>query len=324
MVARRTLLTALATGPAALAGCQSVPSGRTEALTFALDVDAVDGSLASHVLWEPPKGNTPRSVVRRDAWHTATGGGRYVTYGYTPVSDGEYTVRDGRYYQFETAVTGRKSIRRSVLRLEWIGRADQLADPPEAVAYESLPPLDRHAVEAAFFAARARETGGGAPWELTERGGYVYRHLGTGESELAPDPKHEYVTFEGVVLRVSVSTESLQEAKYETTARLVANSRAAFSRVADAALVDARVRSADLSAEARAVMAEATGRGAYRETAPLSDEFEEVLRALELRKYLSTTSRECPTGESGRYLEYDGRYFTYALFVSPSGVESGA
>ena len=323
MVARRTLLTALATGPAALAGCQSVPSGRAEELTYALDVDEVGRSLVSHVLWEPPTGNAPRSVVRRDAWRTATGGSRYVTYGYTPVSDGEYTVRDGVYYQLKTTVTGQKSMERSVLRLEWVGRADELANPPEAVKYGSLPPLDRHAVEAAFFAARARETDGGAPWELTERGGYVYRHLDTGKSELAPTPKYEYVAFEGVILRVNVTTETMPESEYVTTAHRVADSRKAFSRVADAALVDARVRSANLSPEARAVLAEATGPGAYRETAPLSDEFEEVLRALELRQYLSTTSRECPTGESGRYLEYDRRYFTYALFVSPSEIESG-
>ncbi len=323
MVARRTLLSAIATGPVALAGCQSMPGGRTEGMTYALDVDEVGQSLVGHVLWKPPSDNAPRSAVRRDAWHTATGGGRYVTFGYTPVADGTYTVRDGAYYQLKTTVTGQKSMSRPVLRLEWIGYADRLANPPEAVEHKSLPPLDRHAVEAAFFAARARETGGGAPWELTERGGYVYRHLDAGESELAPEPKHEYVEFEGVILRVSVATESLAEAKHVTTAHRVADSRAAFARVADAALVDARVRSADLSPEARAVVAEATGPGAYRETAPLSAEFEEVLRALELRKYLSTTSRECPTGESGRYLEFDGRYFTYALSIIPSETESG-
>ena len=323
MVARRTLLTALAAGPAALAGCQSVPGGTTETLTYALDVDEISQSLAQHVLWKPPTDDAPWGQIRRDAWRTATGGGSYVTYGYAPVDDGEYTVRDGEYYQLRTTVTGQRSVKRPVLRLEWIGRTDELADPPEAVDYRSLPPLDRRAVKAAFFAARARETGDGAPWELTERGGYVYRRLNVGRSELVPDPAHEYVAFQGVVLRVKVATESLPEAEYTTMAWQVADSRSAFAEVVDAALVDTRIQSTELSPEARALMVEATGPGAYRETVPLSDEFEEVLRALELQGYLSITSRECPTGESGQYLMFDGRYYTYALFVSPAGEQSG-
>ena len=322
MIARRTLLTALAAGSAALAGCQSVPEGGARSPTYALDLDETGRSLAQHVLWRPPEGDAPWKLVRRDAWRTATGGEDYVTYGFAPLDDGEYTVRDGAYYQLRTTVTGQRSMERPVLRLDWIGRVDELADPPEAVAAESLPALDRRAVEAAFFAARARETGGGAPWELTERGGYVYRLLDVGRSQLAPDPAHEFVSFEGVILRVNVTSESLPEAEYVTAAREVADSRASFGRVVDAALVDARVRSAQLSPEARAVMTEAAEPGAYRETPPLSDEFEEVLRALDLRGYLSNTASECAAGESGRYLAFDGRYYTYALFVSPPSTES--
>ena len=323
MITRRTLLTALAAGPAALAGCQSVPGGDAQTPTYALDLDEVGQSLAQHMLWKPPEGDAPWNRVGRDAWRTATGGGDYVTYGFAPVNDGEYTVRDGTYYQLRTTVTGQRSMERPVLRLDWVGRIDELADPPEAVDYGSLPPLDRRAVEAAFFAARARETGGGASWKFTERGGYVYRLLDVGRSRLVPDPAHEFVAFEGVVLRVKTTTETVPEAEYVTTAREVADSRTAFAEVVDAALVDARIQSAELSQEARAVMAEAAGPGAYRETVPLSNEFEEVLRALELQGYLSTTTAECPTGESGRYLAFDGQYYTYALFVSPSSTESG-
>ena len=301
-----------------------MPGGKESGLTYALDVDSVGKSLVAHTTWSPPGGDAPWSLVARDAWRTATGGGTYVTYGYSPVPDGEYTVREGQYYLLQATVTGQRELKRPVLRLEWVGHADELAEPPDAVNYESLPPLDRKAVEVAFFAARARESGGGAPWELVERGGYVYRHLTMGRSELVPRPEHRYVNYEGVILRVRTARETLPEAKFETTAKRVANSKRAFARVVDAALVDARVNGASLSKEARRLITTATGSGAYRETTPLSSEFEEVLRALHLRQYLSLSERESPTGESGRYLELDGAYYTYALFVSPVEDENQA
>ena len=323
MVARRTVLAAIAATPVTVAGCQSVPGERGNGLTYALDVDSVGKSLVAHTTWAPPEGDVPWILVARDAWRTATGGGTYVTYGYAPVPGEEYTVREGWYYLLQTTVTGQKDIERPVLRLEWVGHADELAKPPDAVDYQSLPPLDRKAVEVAFFAARARESGGGAPWELVERGGYVYRHLTMGRSELVTHREHRYVNYEGVILRVRAGRETLPEPKYETTAKRVANSKRAFARVVDAALVDARLSGASLSAEARQLITTATGAGAYRETTPLSSEFRETLRALHLRRYLSLSESDAPTGESDRYLEFDGTYYTYALFVSPPEDENG-
>lgn len=96
-----------------------------------------------------------------------------------------------------------------MLTLSWVGRLDEIEDPPKYVSHEDFPRLDRHAVKPAYFAARAEESGGGAPWEAIEEGGYVYRRLDYGTSELVPDPEHEYVAFNGTFLEISVDRRTL-------------------------------------------------------------------------------------------------------------------
>ncbi|MFB6170887.1 MAG: hypothetical protein ABEJ23_00010 [Haloarculaceae archaeon] len=312
---RRTVLAAVGSaGAAALAGCADL--GSRSRRSYALDVDRLDHPIGAYARWQPDDGTDhPWAAERRAAWEAAVTGERYTTYGYPPLPDEEYTEREGRYYRLHVDVTGSERIERSVLRLRWVGRAED-ADV-DAVPYEGLPPLDRRAVVPAYVAARARENGGGAPWAVVERGGAVYRHLDDAESELAPTPGHAYVAVHGTVLAVEVSQERLVEPAYTATATQVADSPAAFERVADAALVDVRLAPRDLSAAARDLLVRTVGGDAYREETPLSEAYRDLLAALDLRELLALSPDAC-RGEvrNDRYLRFDGDYHRYACYVN--------
>lgn len=307
---RRRVLAGGAGALAALAGCSALTSD-SRTFEYALTLERVESPIGDHVLWTPPlSDDTPMAAERRTALRAATDGERYMTYGYEPLPDGEYAERNGTYYRVGSVVTGRERIARSVLRLEWVGRIDELERVPEHTPVDDLPPLDGNAAIIAFLAARARHTGGGAPWESIERGGYVYRR--PGESVLAPDPDYEYLTTHGVVLRVRVSREVIPEPEYTAVATPVASSRAGFRDVIDAAVVDVHLSRGDLTDAARDVLGRA-GLDPYRETTPLSSGFEELLIALDLREFLDARERRAT---NGRYLALGDRYYRYGLYVN--------
>jgi hypothetical protein len=264
------------------------------------------------VLWEPDD-NPPVPVLdRNEAVRATAAGERPTTYGYRPIPTDEYVEYDGTYYALDIVVTGVKEIERHLLRLTWVGDTDELEDPPEAIEHGDLPPIDRHAVKPAYFAARAREHDGGAPWDIIEEGGYVYRHLDDYTSELAPKPEHEYVRFNDTILEVTVGAKTLTEPAYTGVRIPIADSRAAFERALDGSMVDARIEKSALSAEAKTIIS----RGDYTEETPLSQAFEEVIRALGLRELLKAD--DPPTAENGLHLSYDGSYYRYGLYVNPA------
>ncbi|MBV0923857.1 hypothetical protein KTS45_06540 [Halomicroarcula limicola] len=314
---RRTFIGATSAGLASLAGCDSLRSN--PGVEYALYVETPDRPLAEIVRWKPgPNEDDPYAATRRDAWAAAVTGGRYTVSGHSAVPDGEYTEHDGTYYRLHDVVTGSRRVERPVLRLHWVGRAGD-GDVPDATPRESLPALDRHAVLPAYFAARAREYDGGAPWDLVEEGGYVYRYADRTESELAPTPDHEYVSVHDTVLRVDVRRETLVEAEHTATATKVATSPEAFTDVADAAAVEVRLSPDELSADARALFERARGRETYTETMPLSTEFESLLSALRLREALGCTRSNCESeAYETQYLAYDGAYYDCRLYVDGS------
>lgn len=313
---RRTLLAAIgSTGVAALAGCSDLAS--PQRLEYALHVDRLERPITAYARWTPDDRETPWATEQRSAWETAVTGGRYTTYGYPPLPADEYTEHEGTYYRLHVDITGSERIERSVLRLEWVGRVDELDDVPEHVARDDLPPLDRNNVMPAYFAARAREYGGSAPWDAVERGGTVYRHLDAAESELAPTPEHEYVRVHDTVLSVEVTQERLVEPAYTATATKVADSAAAFERVADAALVDVRLRSRDLSTAVRDLLRRTVGLDVYREETPLSDTYRELLVLLGFHDLLELSS-DADRGDArnGLYLKFDDEYHRYSCYVN--------
>ena len=311
---RRAFLTAAAT--AAVAGCNTLRSRNDRAAEFTLTLRAIDGELADHALWEPPERDTPFAAVRREAWQAAVSGRRYTNYGYPAVPDGEYTEHDGTYYRLHDVVTGRERIERSVLRLTWVGDAEA-DDAPDATPRDALPPIDRNAVMPAYFAARAREYDGGAPWDVIEQGGFVYRHLDRIESELAPTPEHEYVAVHDTVLAVDVSQETLVEPAHTAVATRVATSAAEFGRVADAALVEERVSLSALGTETRELLGRVLTQEEYTESVPLSDAFETLLAELGFRDATDCAPDSCRDELLGRrYVAVDGDHYRASVSIS--------
>jgi hypothetical protein len=275
-------------------------------------MDRIGESLAPKVLWEPEDHHSVPFNNRNEAVRATAAGDRPTTYGYRPIPTDQYVEYDGTYYALDIVVTGVTEIDRHVLRLMWVGDTDDLEDPPEAIEHGDLPPIDRHAVKPAYFAARAREHDGGAPWDIIEEGGYVYRHLDDTTSELAPEPEHDHVRFNETILKVTVETKTLTEPAYTGVRIPIADSRAAFERSLDGSMVDARIEKSTLSGEAKTILS----RGEYTEETPLSQAYEEVIRALGLRELLHTD--DPPTAENGLHVSYDGTYYRFGLYVNPA------
>ncbi|SFR99897.1 hypothetical protein SAMN05216559_2278 [Halomicrobium zhouii] len=308
---RRRTLTALAALPAtSLAGCTALQSydEDDEQREYSLHVRDLDEPLAEHLLWSPDEIESSWDELEAEARRGAIEDGRYTTYGYSAINDeGEYTAYEGSYYRLSVVVTGEKSIDRDVLRLRWVGDEDD-EDVPEAdVAVEDLPDVDSNAAMIAYFAARGREHGVGAPDELTEHGGYVYRQNTASESVLVPDPEYETVSTHGTVLRVDASVERIREPAYSVVATELGDSMAEYADAVDGAQLDVRLSESDLSEEQRRMFLRATGDG-YAETAPLDEPFADLLDALDVD--------DVDDGVARKYLRYDGRDYQHELYVN--------
>lgn len=316
---RRCLLATIGgLGAGALAGCATLGTDRRSALEYQLTIDDVE-ELTTRALWTPPDRDDPRSAVGREAWQAVTSGDRYTTYGYEPVPEG-YTEREGSYYHVDAFVTGSQRMRRPFLRLEWLGRVDELESVPEHVEKDDLPEIDQGAVMSGYFAARSRELGGRPPRGLTEDGGYVYRHLDRAESELAPNPEHDHVRVQDTILEVSVRRRWLVEPAYTATATEVATSREAFLEIADAKLVTARIDQGSLSEDARDLFERAEAPDGLTRETPLEDPFRALLRALDLEVFLDVSRDDAASRATNRnYLQYGDDYYEYALYVNEAG-----
>lgn len=313
---RRDFLAAAgAVGAAALAGCAGVDAlSGEEKLTYTLNADRLDASLADLALWDPPEEPRPWTADYAETIDAAVAGERPTTDGYPPVPDGKYVERDGTYYRLQVVTTDLKRIERPVLTLEWVGRLDELDDPPQRIRQEALPRIDRRAVKIAYVAARHRQMGGTAPGDVVEEGGYVYRRHEHAESGLAPDPIHDYVEFNSTVLAVSVEHRELAEPALTAVAIPVADSEAQFERALDGDTVDARLDSDALSEDQRLMLY----RDQYEETTPLSEDYRALLADLGLGDLLDASPDDAPEAENGLRLALDDEYYRYGLYVNPA------
>lgn len=107
--------------------------------------------------------------------------------------------------------------------------------------------------------------------------------------------------------RVSVFESKLYEQEYTAVAVEVATSEAAFRRVVFGAVVDKRLRSADLSLAEREVLERTIERDVYRESTPLSDAFKNLLSILGL---------EMETVRNSHVLWYDDQPYRFRLYVN--------
>ena len=317
---RRTFLAATGAASASLlAGCNSVtsssPPPRVELTAEQQSADEFA------FLWNP---ETPRTAEVREAIDATAAGDRYVTVGYPPLPEGRYVEHDGTYYRTDAVHVGRETRERYVLRLERVGDSDD-SDTPEATSIDALPDPDRSAARLAYLAARAApdEPGGewgGAPWDAVDHGGAVYRRTDPADSELIPDPEHEFIEVEGrIVLRVHVSRERLSEPRMRAVLTPVAESEAEFTEAVLAAEVTTTFYPDQLSSETAAVLDELTGRTEYAESAPVSAGYARVLQRLDLgdATTLPTEGDEDLPPHRRRAFEYDGSYYKVDFAATP-------
>lgn len=306
---RRGVLQALgASGLGLLAGCSSAEVfGASEPPTvYTLYVDPVDVSPVDDVLYEPadrPLFGDPA----RAALDAILPGGRHTTYGYSPLPDDAYVLRDGTYYQLETTVTGRKRLPRTVVTLDTV---EEDAVPDGALLVDDLARPAARVVKILHSHAQ----GGGAS-DLLRDGRYVLRRPAELESRLADDSLDGRVvtmTESGAwAYRIRRTREPIREPAHTALAFEIADTRAAFREVVFAAHVDTEFTGTTLPEGQRRMLDRAIDTERYTESAPPSAAFGRLLDRLGVGDRDSVVD--------GLRLWYDDAYYRYGLYVDESG-----
>jgi len=326
---RQFLKTAAAAGTAALAGCGSISSDRAPERELTLSLSREDGTLRESHVVDLEADDVPWEQA---AFETARNGERYTTQYHRPFysnpDDPVYVLSEGTYYQCDSVTVDEVTTTHPVLRLyaadDTSAPETERATATDSVPADGLPEGDRRAVHIAHMGARARDNGGGAPWGLVQRGGYVFRSEdAVAASELLAADGPAQVTYRDTVYDVEVTEETFHEPVYRATVEPVADSPEQIEAILRATFVDAQFSSDDLSDEAQDILREAeSGDGGYAETHPYSSEYEEVLRALHARAYIDGNIEKDAGGrhDGRRMLRYDETYFDYGLrFRSTDG-----
>ncbi|MFD1599928.1 hypothetical protein [Halobellus rarus] len=262
-----------------------------------------------------------RSERDEAAFEAALDGEAYTTQYrkpfYSTPDDPKYAEADGTYYRLGSVVIDEVETTRPVLRLyssesstetETAGNG---GNPDVVVDADRLPEADETAIHVAHLAARARGNGGGAPWGLVQRGGYVYRDETAVEtSELLTDEAPSFVRYRDRQYRIEVSRERFHEPVHRATVEPVAASSEEMERVLRAGHLDARLSRSDLSGGAHDVLRTAE-RDGYSESHPYSDAYEAVLRAIHRRPYLDgNVEKDAGVDpDRPRLIRYEERYY---------------
>lgn len=286
-LSRRRLLAGGAVGAlAAAAGCLGFGSASKQQQgerRLVLTLTQQDSPLRDHYV-ENLEGN--RSQHDEEAFRTTLEGGTYTSEFFRPFwstpEDPVYTRHEGTYYQLGSVVVDEATATYPVLRLyEREGTPDS-----DTTAVEELPEIDRAAIQIAYVVARARDDGGGVPWDAVERGGYVYRREESREaSQLLADGGPDRVRFRDRIYDVEINREQFHDPVYRATVTPVAEDPERMERIVRAAFVNARIGQETLSSDAQDVVRQAAA-GEYSESHPYSEEYRTVLRELERRAYL--------------------------------------
>jgi hypothetical protein len=257
-----------------------------------------------------------------DAFEAAVAGEAYTTQYrkpfYSTPEDPKYAERDGTYYRLGSVVVDEAAATNPVLRLTGGDHVDE--ETPDGVAAEDLPAPDERAVKIAHMAARARGNEGGAPWELIEHGGYVYRSdAAVEESRLLGADGPESVVVMGRRYDVETTREQFHEPVYRATVEPVADDPEMLERALRGKFLDARFDGEDISEDARQVLLHS--RDGVEETHPYSAEMREVLRAIHERAYIDGDAEKdaLPDDAGHGLVQYDGDYYEYYISLQPTG-----
>lgn len=258
-----------------------------------------------------------RSTRDEEAFETTLDGGTYTTAFVSPFQSTSenptYALRDGTYYRLGSVVVDEATATYPLLRLYELEGTDQGRGEP----FDTLPGADRRAVQLAHLVARARGNDGGVPWGAVRRGGYVYwREAAREASTLVGDDAPERIRYRETTYEVEISREQFHDPVYRATVIPVAESPEAMERILRASFVGARLTRADLSADARQILQEATG-NSYSESHPYSEGYRELLRAFDERAYLDgNIEKDAGVRDLNPPLvQYDGQYYDYHLRI---------
>jgi hypothetical protein len=312
---RRQFLAAGAGGLAVgLAGCASLDDlARSEPrFEYTLNFVHLDQSPVENALYRPGERTHPLNRTAVAALDAILPDGRYTTYGYKPLASDVYVEHEGRYYETEVTVTGRKRVERTVVYAEEVPEEEV---PDDTLLVDDLDRVDARVVKIHHSNAQTGGQGGGSDL-LTDEGGYVLRRPPELEGRFASgdlDGRVVSMTEDGPWnYRLTVETESLLETAYTAYATEIAGSREQFREIVMASRVDVELSADDLSGDVRDLFERARGLEDYRETTPLSTAYADLLDRLAL------SDVEEP-GVDNDNLLWDGEtLYRYGLYVNPA------
>lgn len=216
----------------------------------------------------------------------------------------------GLFYRVTVEETGRETHERPVLRAEVV---ESEAAEQNAVHWSAYSGDDDIAVKDAASKAERRSNGTGdeGGTDGTPDDGTsdfrVLRDRDPEVSDLLPEPEHEYVEYDGSVLRLSVERRRVTETEYTYATEQVADSASELRELLREEVVDVWLDSSDLSARQRTVFEEARS-GRYAETGGLTDAYRGLLERV--------FGSPLPAETTGERVGYDGRVHKVHVRVS--------
>jgi hypothetical protein len=314
---RRLLQTAAPAVLAGVAGCTSGGFSDTDQSTeYTLSIDTIDASPIEHALYEPSD-DALFGDPARTALAAILPDGTHRTYGFTPLPEDSYVAGEERYFQTDSAITGRQEMDRTLVRVESLDgnavgesdgdESDERTDE-EALHVDTLARPSARVIK--ILHSNSATRGAGASADLLRDDAYVLRRPAERDSQLATgDLDGRVVTMTadgGFPYRVSVTTESIRETEYTTRAIPVADDEAAFREVVFAAEIDADLEGESLPTAARELLDRTLG-GKHTESMPLSTAFEAVLAALGVAN--------ADESLNGELLWYADQLYRYGLYI---------
>lgn len=277
-----------------LAGCFGFGSGGTG---YHLRLERVPrDDVASAVVLTAAE----QSADQRELVANATSG-EHRAYGYRPVEAGEYVEYEGRYYRIEVEETGEKTLTRTTLRGEVV---ENLDDETRAVEMTAYPRSDYEALRFAVASAEARARATERDERPSEEDGYVFRGRDSEESELLPEPEHEYVKHDDRIVRLVVADREVTETEYTFTTEAVADSDDEFRRLVREKFVAANFEREGLTEKQRRILGTAID-DEYDEFGDLSEDYRTLLERIGGGELPMVT----PESDEQHYVSYEGRFY---------------
>lgn len=315
-VSRRQVLSAAGLlGAATLSGCSRLGTDSPSAL-LTLELYAEKNTLRNLYVYDLTETQPPWDET---AFRAALNGSEYTLQYRHPFPSGieepAYARHNGTYYRLDAIVVDEAQAIRPVLRLHRVGRTDELGSIPDHLPSSDLPDADRHAVQIAILAARARDNRGGVPWELVQRGGYVYRDPdGIANSTILGSHSPAHVEYRDIIWRIETTRETFYEPVYRPDVDPVTTSESELEAILRARLVDTRLDPNALSTEELELLRTAMGEG-LTASPPFSPPLKSLLRKMGHRPYLDgNITNDADVGQvRNRFLKYGDTYYRYRL-----------